>query len=107
VAIVLPVVDAFQDDASIESVSLAALSRSLLRALLGTAPLGDVRAIRAYICGTLLGQERVPAPQAAWGLCLLASRPSIRASVDRVLEACGLCAYRDLIDVQLWRAGLR
>ena len=88
------------------AVPVRAVSRSLLQALLGTLPLADVRAVRAYVCGTLLGRERVPAPQAAWGLCVLAARPGVRAAVEEVLESCGLRPYGGLIALQLGRAGL-
>ena len=88
------------------AVPMRAVSHCLLRALLGTLPLADVRAVRAYVCGTLLGRERVPAPQAAWGLCVLAARPGVRAAVEEVLESCGLRPYGGLIALQLGRAGL-
>ena len=88
------------------AVPVRAVSRSLLQALLGTLPLADVRAVRAYVCGALLGRERVPAPQAAWGLCVLAARPGVRAAVEEVLESCGLRPYGGLITLQLGRAGL-
>ncbi len=41
-----------------------AVSRALVQALLGAVALREMRAIRAYVCGTLLGWEQVPAPQA-------------------------------------------
>jgi len=84
-----------------------AISHTLLRALLGLAPLNDVRAVRAYVCGSLLGCERVPAVQAAWGLHVIAAQPTIRAAVAEVLNGCGLPAYRGLIDLQIRRMGLR
>jgi hypothetical protein len=79
----------------------------LLRALVGRAPLRDVRAVRAYVCGTLLGRERVSSAQAAWGLCVLVACPRIRAHVEDVLHTWGLPAYCGLIDVQLQQAGVR
>ena len=88
------------------AVPVRAVSHSLLRALLGTLPLADVRAVRAYVCGTLLGRERVPATLAAWGLCVLAARPGVRAAVEEVLESCGLRPYGGLIGLQLGRAWL-
>lgn len=107
VGAVLPLVCEPDKQMSLGMLPIQAISRSLLRSLLGTAPLHDVRAVRAYVCGTLLGRERVPALQAAWGLCVIASRPYVRTIVEEVLQACGLPAYRGLIDLQLQRAGVR
>ena len=86
---------------------LRAVSRGLVQTLLGAVALREVRAIRAYVCGTLLCWERVPAPQAAWGLYVIAARPGVRTAVEDVLQTCGLSAYSGLIDLQLQRAGLR
>jgi hypothetical protein len=91
----------------LSDIPLRAVSRSLLRALLGRASLRDVRAVRAYVCGTLLGRERVSSSQAAWGLCVLVARPRLRARVEDVLQTCGLPAYCGLIEVQLQRVGVR
>jgi hypothetical protein len=107
VTTVLPRVGDEETGRALSDIPLHTVSRSLLRALLGRAPLRDVRAVRAYVCGTLLGRERVSSSQAAWGLCVLVARPRIRASVEEVLHTCGLPAYCGLIDVQRQRAGVR
>jgi hypothetical protein len=104
---VLPLVGAQDRGRPPHDLLLRAVSRCVLRALLGMAPLRDVRAVRAYVCGTLLGRERVSSSQAAWGLCVLVARPRIRASVEEVLHTCGLPAYCGLIEVQRQRAGVR
>jgi hypothetical protein len=83
------------------------IARVLLRALTECGERADVPAVRAYVLGTMLGRERVEHTQAAWGLHVIASRPSVRAAVETALAACGLTAYRGLIDLQLQQAGVR
>jgi hypothetical protein len=102
-ALVLP----FDGEAAGRPVPLHTLSRALVRALQGVAPRREVAAMRAYVCGTLLGRERVPATQALWGLYVLKLRPAWRMIVEELLVGCGLAAFCDLIDVQVQQAGLQ
>ncbi len=104
---VLPFIGEADDDWTPVRLPVEALSRVLLRALLGLGTVAEVRAVRAYVLGTLLGRERAPAAQAVWGLRLLACRPTMRAAVERALVACGLPAYVGLIPLQMTRVGLR
>jgi hypothetical protein len=103
---VLPLTGEEESGGSLRDIPLRAVSRWSLCALPGRAPLCDVRAVRAYVCGTLLWRERAPSSQAAWGLCVLVACPCIRASVEDVLQTCGLPAYCGLIDMLLQRAGV-
>ena len=89
------------------AVPVQAVSFALGHALEDALLVRDMQAVRAYVCGTLLGRERVPAVQAAWGLHLVAAQPRVRVAVEEVLSLCGLPAYRGLIDLQLQRVGLR
>jgi hypothetical protein len=104
---ILPIASGEPGSNPISAMHLKVLSRTLMRGLLGTVSLQDMRAIRAYVCGTLLGRERVPAAQAMWGLWLLARHPGARAVVDEALDTWALCPYRGLIDAQMQRMGMR
>ena len=104
---VLPLLADPNEQVTLGTLPMQAIAQSVLRSLLGTTSLRDVRAVRAYVCGPLLGRERVPAVLAAWGLCVLVSRPTVRARVEEVLHACGLPAYCGLLDLQVRQAGMR
>jgi hypothetical protein len=90
-----------------DSVPITAVSRALAHTLPRVASPQEVRAVRAYVCGTLLGSERVPGVQAAWGLWVFASQPRVRAVVEDVLDTWGLPAHAQLIELHLRQAGLR
>jgi hypothetical protein len=106
-AAVLPFIDEPAQWGVSGAVPLKAVSFALAHALRDTLLLRDLCAVRAYVCGTLLGRERVPAVQAAWGLHVVGAQPRVRAAVEEVLSLCGLPAYRGLIDLQLRRVGWR
>lgn len=104
---VLPFVDEPAQYGIVDAIPLSAISQAVVRSLEDTIVVRDVHAVRAYVCGTLLGGERVPAVQAAWGLHVVGAQPRVRAAVEEVLSRCGLRAYRGLIDLQLQRMGQR
>jgi len=102
-ALVVPFLGAARDGV----LPVATIAQAVTRALRTKAPPHERAAVRAYVCGALLGREQVPATQAAWGLCLLTMHPEWRTVVEEVLMDCQLAAYAGLIDVQLQRTGIR
>jgi hypothetical protein len=83
-----------------------AISRVLLGSLLGTITLQDVRAVRAYVLGTLVACERVHGPLAIRGLIVIAEKPRVRQTVEATLTGCGLSAYAGLIPLHLRHLGV-
>lgn len=82
-----------------------ALSRVVLRAILGLVGLREVRAVRAYVLGSLLACERVDTMRAASGLLVIADRPAVRTAIEEALATCGLGAYAGLIPLHLRQVG--
>ena len=83
-----------------------ALSRVLLRSILGLITLQEARAVRAYVLGTLVACERVPGPLAIMGLIVTAEQPPVRQAVEGALAACGLSAHASLIPLHLRQVGV-
>lgn len=86
----------------VDSLPIDAISHAILRALVGRMLLSDARAVRAYVCSTLLGREYAPGAQAVWGLWIISSRKAVRRTVHEVLTSFGLGVYQGLIDLQ-WK----
>jgi hypothetical protein len=82
-----------------------ALSRVLLRSILGLITLQEARAVRAYVLGTLVACERVPGPLAITGLIVTAEQPPVRQAVEGALAACGLSAHASLIPLHMRQVG--
>jgi hypothetical protein len=80
-----------------------ALPRALLRPLWGRCSLPEMRAVRAYVLGPLLGHERVRPAQAVQGYWVIAMRPEVRQAVETVLEASGYGAHVGVLRHQLAR----
>jgi hypothetical protein len=93
-----------EDGKPVPSVAQA-LSRVVLRSLMGLVALREVHAARAYVLGRLLARERVDNALAATGLLVIAIRPAVRLALEEALANCGLSAYAGLIPLHLRQAG--
>ena len=90
------------EERHLNGLPIEAISHALLRALVGRVLLADARAVRAYVCSTLLAREHAPGAQAVWGLWLVTNRRAVRRVVHEVLTNFGLGVYQGLIDLQ-WK----
>ena len=71
----------------------AAVPALLEETLPATLDVRDRRAIRAYVCSTLLGWERHPGALCGTGLWLVGRHAAVRAAVEEVLRQCDLAPY--------------
>jgi hypothetical protein len=101
---ILPFLGEAGDDWPDVQVPDEALPRALLRALWGRCNLQEMRAVRAYVLGPILGFERVRPAQAMQGFWVIATQPVVQHAVEAVLEAGGHGAYGGLIRRQVARA---